>query len=147
MRGLPYSPVAACFCLALATSAAGAEPPGNFDALKASAEITEDLARLDLDAASQAAAKLMEPSAAAKLKDALHFVTALGKSQYSDLVYVRDYGRMEKDIIYKIDYDQAFVFVRFLYHVDGGRWRLIHINVKTENDLPFPKDWEHIYPK
>src|SRR5260370_771620 len=57
-RRLPYSPSAICFCVALAASAAGAELPGNFDALKASAEITEDLARLDLDAASEAAAKL-----------------------------------------------------------------------------------------
>ena len=53
----------------------------------------------------------------------------------------------EMDVIYKIDFDKAFLFVRFLYHVDNGAWRLIHVYLKTENDEPFPKDWGHIYPQ
>jgi hypothetical protein len=127
---------------------AAAQPtPDAFDALKFSAEITNDLARRDLDAAATAASKLMAATSADKLKDVFQLVNGLGQSQYSDLVYARDIGKTEKDVIYKIDFDKAFLFVRFLYHVDGGAWRLIHLHLKTENDEPFPKEWVHIYPK
>ena len=119
-----------------------------FDALKASAEISNDLARRDVDAAAQAAARLMEGTSAAKLKDAFHLVRGLGQGQYSDLVYARDYGRTEKDIIYKIDFDKAFLFVRYLYHVDNGAWRLIHIRSEDrERSVPFPRTGLHIYPR
>jgi hypothetical protein len=74
-------------------------------------------------------------------------VRGLGQGQYTDLVYSRDYGRTEKDVIFKIDFDKAFLFVRYLYQVDNGAWRLIHIHLKTEDELPFPQDWPHIYPK
>ena len=119
----------------------------NFDAVQASAEITNALARQDIAAAASAASRLMVATSADKLKGVFHLIDDLGQSQYSDLVYARDYGRSEKDIIYKIDYDKAFLFVRFLYHVDNGAWRLIHVHLKTENDEAFPKDWVHIYPK
>jgi hypothetical protein len=109
--------------------------------------ITNLLARRDVDAAAAVAAPLMEGAAAAKLKDVLQLVRGLGQSQYTDLVYARDYGRTEKDVIYKIDFDKAFLFIRYLYHVDNGAWRLIHIHLKTENEDPFPKEWAHIYPQ
>ncbi|HEX3399619.1 MAG TPA: hypothetical protein VHT74_04760 [Acetobacteraceae bacterium] len=133
--------------LSVAMPAAAQPTPDAFDALKFSAEITNDLARRDLDAAATAASKLMAATSADKLKDVLQLVNGLGQSQYSDLVYARDIGKTEKDVIYKIDFDKAFLFVRFLYHVDGGAWRLIHLHLKTENDEPFPKEWVHIYPK
>jgi hypothetical protein len=122
---------------------AAAQP---FDAPKVSAEITDLLARRDLNAAAEAAARLMEGTSAEKLKDVFQLVRSLGQSQYTDLVYSRDIGRTEKDVIYKIDFDKAFLFVRYLYHVDNGAWRLIHIHLKTENDEAFPKEWVHIYP-
>ena len=129
-------------------SPAAAQPAlDNFDALRASAEITGLLARRELDAAAEAAARLMDGTSAAKLKDVFQLVRGLGQSQYADVVYARDYGRSEKDIIYKIDFDKAFLFVRYLYHVDNGAWRLIHIHLNTENEQPFPKEWVHIYPK
>ena len=119
---------------------AAAQPAlDSFDAVKTSAEITGLLARRELDAAAEAAARLMEGSSAENLKDVFQLVRSLGQSQYSDLVYARDYGRTEKDLIYKIDFDKAFLFVRYLYHVDNGAWRLIHMYLKTENDQPFPK--------
>ena len=77
----------------------------------------------------------MEGSSAEKLKDVFQLVRGLGQSQYSDLVYARDYGRTEKDLIYKIDFDKAFLFVRYLYHVDNGAWRLIHI-VPEDRERP-----------
>ncbi|HME22645.1 MAG TPA: hypothetical protein VKI44_15145 [Acetobacteraceae bacterium] len=136
---------AASLCLALPV---GAQPaPDNFDALKASAEITNLLAQRNLDAAAEAAARLMEGSSAEKLKDVFQLVRGLGQSQYTDLVCARDFGRTQKDVIYKVDFDKAFLFVRYLYHVDNGAWRLIHIHLKTEDEEPFPKEWVHIYPK
>jgi hypothetical protein len=133
--------------LCVAMPAAAQPTPDAFDALKFSAEITNDLARRDLDAAATAASKLMAATSADKLKDVFQLVNGLGQSQYSDLVYARDIGKTEKDVIYKIDFDKAFLFVRYLYHVDNGAWRLIHMYLKTENDQPFPKEWSHIYPR
>jgi hypothetical protein len=141
-------PAAAWLFVAMSAPPASAQPAvANFDALRASAEITENLANRDLSAAAAAASKLMASTSADRLKDVFQIVMSFGQSQYTDLVYARDYGKSEKDIIYKIDYDKAFMFVRFLYHVDNGAWRLIHIHLKTEDEQPFPKDWVHIYPK
>ena len=139
---------AVAVALLLAGGAAVAQSAlDSFDALRASADITDQLARRDVDGAAQAAASLMEGATAAKMKDVFQLVRGLGAGQYADLVYARDYGRTEKDIIYKIDFEKAFLFVRFLYHVDNGAWHLIHINLKIENDEPFPKEWTHIYPR
>lgn len=133
---------AASLCLL----AASAWAQTDFDAVRASAEISNDLARRDVDAAAGVASRLMVATSAAKLKGTFDLVRGLGQGEYTDLVYARDYGRTEKDIIYKIDFEKAFLFVRFLYHVDNGAWRLIHIDLKTEDELPLPKDWLHIYP-
>jgi hypothetical protein len=140
-------PLAVALALLLAGSAVAQPALDTFDALRASADMTNQLARRDVDGAAQAAASLMEGTTAAKMKDVFQLVRGLGQGQYADLVYARDYGRAEKDIIYKIDFEKAYLFVRFLYHVDNGAWRLIHINLKTENDEPFPKEWTHIYPR
>ena len=139
--------LAAAASLSLALPAGAQQSPGAFDAIRASSEIINLLAQRNIDAAADAASRIMEGSSAGKLKDAFQLVHSLGQSQYSDLIYARDYGRTEKDVIYKVDFDKAFLFVRFLYHVDNGAWRLIHVYLKTENDEPFPKDWGHIYPQ
>ncbi len=137
--------VAALLCLALPV--AGQPAAGSFDAVKASGEIANLLAQRNLEAAAAAAARLMEGNSPEKLKDVFQLVRGLGQGQYTDLVYAHDYGRTEKDVIFKIDFDKAFLFVRYLFHVDNGAWRLIHIDLKTEDELPFPKDWPHIYPQ
>jgi hypothetical protein len=124
-----------------------AQATDTFDALKTSAGIANLLARRDIEGAAQAAGVLMDSRAAARLKDTFQIANALGQGQYSDLVYARDYGRTEKDVIYKIDFDRAFLFVRFLYHVDHGAWRLIQIRLNTENEEALPRDWVHIYPR
>ncbi len=129
-----------------ATSAAAQPTVAQFDAVAVSAEITNDLARRDLAAAAFAAAKLMEATTVEKLKDSFQLVLGLGQGQYADLIYSRDYGKSGKDIIFKIDFDKSFLFVRYLFHVDHGAWRLIHIHLKTEDEEPFPKEWVHIYP-
>jgi hypothetical protein len=147
-RGLIMTMLMAGLWLALSAASAAAQPTvAAFDAVAASAEITNDLARRDLDAAAFAAVKLMEATTVEKLKDSFHLVLGLGPGQYADLIYSQDYGKTEKDIIFKIDFDKSFLFVRYLFHVDRGGWRLIHIHLKTEDEEPFPKDWVHIYPK
>ncbi len=137
---------AAWLCLALPAAAQPASLD-NFDAVKTSGAIVALLAQRDLDSAADTAARLMQGSTVEKLRDVFKLVNGLGQSQYNDLVYARDFGRTEKDVIYKIDFDKAFLFVRFLYHVDNGAWRLIHIHLKSENEHPLPKEWVHIYPK
>jgi hypothetical protein len=143
---LPKGLTVAAMSLFLALPAA-AQSLGSFDAAGTSAEIANLLAQRNIDGAAEAAAQLMPGTTVEKLKDAFQLARGFGQSQYSDLIYARNYGRTEKDLIYKIDYDKAFMYVRFLYHVDNGAWRLIHIYLKTENDLPFPKEWGHIYPQ
>lgn len=133
--------------VSLCLAGAAAAQPAPFDALAASSEIVRDLAHQDIDAASEAASKLMEATTADKLRGTFRFVKDLGAAQDTDLVYARDYGRSEKDVIYKIDFAKNFLFVRLLYHVDNGAWRLIHLQLKTEDELPFPRDWTHIYPQ
>jgi hypothetical protein len=138
---------AAAAALWFASPVAAQPSIDNFDALRVSAEITGLLARRELDAAAEMAARLMDGTSAAKLKGVFQLVNGLGQSQYADVVYARDYGRSEKDVICKIDFDKAYLSVRYLFHVDHGAWRLIHIHLNMENEQPFPKEWVHIYPK
>ncbi len=72
----------------------------------------------------------------------------MGKaSAYTDLIYSRDYGKTEKDVIYKIDFPAGILFVRLVWQIHGGDWRLMHLTYKADENLPFPTGWEHIYPK
>ena len=143
-----FLPAAAWLCLAMFAPPAEAQPAlDRFDALRPSAEITTALANRDINAAAAMASKLMASTSAERLRDVFQIVRGFGASQYTDLVYARDYGKTEKDIIYKIDFDKAFLFVRYLFHVNNGSWRLVHIHLKTENEQPFPREWVHIYPR
>lgn len=114
---------------------------------KISDEIVADLAKADLDAVAAKTKKYMGDDVAERIRNSFASIKNLGNSQYTELVYSRDYGTKEKDIIYKIDFDKAFAYVRFLWQIDNGDWHLVHLTYKTENDLPFPSGWEHIYPK
>ena len=91
--------------LAASLLVTGGQATDTFDALKASAEIANDIANHDPDAAAAAASRLMEATSPDKVKDAFRIARDLGHAQYADMVYARDYGRTEKDIIYKIDFD------------------------------------------
>ncbi|MDQ4059754.1 MAG: hypothetical protein M3145_01415 [Pseudomonadota bacterium] len=135
-------------CLTLwAFDARAQSPGGDVDPLKVSEEITQQLARRDIETAIKTVTAAMALTTLSdSVKASLRSAAALGESQYFDLVYARDYGRTGKDIIYKINFEQAFLFGRYLFHIDGGRWRLINFKFKTENDAPFPKEWQHIYP-
>jgi hypothetical protein len=148
MRRLARSVTAAgvVFAAAMAVAAAQTGPDETIPA-KVSERIVADLAAADLDAFATDISKYMTPDSTSRLKNNFASIKDLGQSQYSELVYARDYGKTEKDIIYKIDFDKAFAFVRFLWHVDNGKWHLVHIAYKTEGGLPFPSGWEHIYPK
>jgi hypothetical protein len=138
--------IAAVAAMSLAAPVCAQSVEG-FDATRPSLEIANLLAQRNVDAAVAVAARLMTGAMAEDLKDAFQLARRFGEGHYADLVYSRDYGRTEKDLICKIEYDKAFVYVRFLYHVDNSAWRLIHIDLGKENDLPFPKDWTHIYPR
>ena len=140
MRRLAYSLTAAGFVLA-ATLVPGAAQTGRDDTIPAtvSERIVAALAAADLDGFAADAAKYMAQSATDRLKNNFASIKDLGQSQYSELLYSRDFAKTEKDIIYKIDYDKAFAFVRFLWHFDNGNWHLILLNYKTEDDLPLPK--------
>lgn len=137
----------AAFMLAMATFAPAHAEPDAALPTKVSEKILADLAKTDLDTAAADAGKYMGTSVVEDLKNNFASIKNLGKSQYTDLVYTRDYGRTVKDMIYKIDFDKAFAFVRFLWEIDNNDWHLVHLQYKTENDLPFPNGWEHIYPK
>jgi hypothetical protein len=115
--------------------------------VKASEKMLAELAKADLDSVATDAGKYMGSDVAESIKNNFASVKNLGQSQYTDLVYSRDYGKTTRDFIYKIDFEKAFAYVRFLWEVDNGNWRLVHFQYKTDNDLPFPGGWEHIYPK
>src|SRR5438445_1518782 len=100
----------------IVTGAAQGAPDDTIPA-KASERIVAALAAADLDAFATDAAKYMAQSATDRLKNNFASIKDLGKSQYSELVYSRDYGKMEKDLIYKIDFDKVFAFVTFICHV------------------------------
>jgi hypothetical protein len=132
-----------------ATGAIGAAQadPDNTIPIKVSEKVLADLARADLDATATDCAKYLGQTAAEGLKNSFASLKNLGQSQYTEEVYSRDYGHTEKDMIYKIDFQKAFAYVRFTWQVDNGDWHLVHLAYKTENELPFPSGWEHIYPK
>jgi hypothetical protein len=131
---------------AVACGAARAEPDATIPT-RVSEKILADLAKADLEAAAADSAKYLGRASADNMKNSFASLKNLGQSQYTDLVYARDYGHTEKDMIYKIDFAKAFAYVRFTWQIDNDDWHLVHLAYKTENDLPFPAGWEHIYPK
>lgn len=147
MRRFAHLLAAATLILGAAAAETARAETDNSIPIRISEKIIAQLARADLDAVANESTKYMGPNIADRLKNSFASIKDLGKSQYTELVYFRDYGQMEKDVIYKIDFDKAFAFVRFLWHIDNGDWRLIHLGYKTEGELPFPAGWEHIYPK
>ena len=67
-------------------------------------------------------------------------VRKFGKSEYYDQIYSRDWGKTEKDIIYKIYFPKGNVFfIRYLYHIDDGQWRLTHFDINTKQNLALPR--------
>ena len=146
MKPVTLVAVAAGIALTRFAAPAGAEPDPNLP-IRISEKLVADLACADLDATSADASRYLGQNSAENLKNSFAAIKNLGQSQYSDLVYSRDFGQTEKDMIYKIDFDKAFAFVRLTWHIDNGNWHLVHLQYKTENELPFPSGWEHIYPK
>jgi hypothetical protein len=145
-RIAPYVMAAGIVLAAGWPGTATAEPDDTLPT-KVSEKILADLAKADLEATAADAGKYMGSGVTESLKNNFASIKNLGQSQYTDLVYTRDYGHTTKNLIYKIDFDKAFAFVRFLWEIDNGNWHLVHLEYKTDNDLPFPSGWEHIYPK
>ena len=138
--------LAGALCLGLAAAAKAQQYPDPAEAVRLSGEISELLLRRDIGQAVGKAAP-STPIAADALNNAFSQVLKLGNGQYADLIYSRLYGRTEQDIIYKVQYAGTVLFIRYLFQVEGGRWRLFNFALKTDTDAPFPKDWPHIYPK
>jgi len=126
--------------------AAAADPDSTIPT-RMSEKIVNELAKADLDSLSVDAAKYMGEQTGENIKNNFASIKTLGNSNYSDLVYSRDYGKTSKDIIYKIDFTKAIIYVRLLWEIHSGDWRLEHLTFKSETDFPFPAGWEHIYPK
>jgi hypothetical protein len=127
--------------------AAGAQPtaPPDRDVDGVAGEISRAIAAGDLDGAAGKIAETLREGAD-KVRPGLQSIAPLGKSQYVDRVYARAYGKTSKDLIDKIMYEQNVLYVRYLFSVDQGGWRLIRFDMNTELTAPFPKDWAHIYP-
>jgi hypothetical protein len=138
---------AATIAVAMILAAAAQADPDATIPPRISDKVVAELAKADLDAVSADAAKYMGPQASENIKNNFASVKNLGASQYTELVYERDYGKTGKDFIYKIDFNKAFTYVRLLWNIDNGAWHITHLTYKTDNDNPFPAGWEHIYPK
>ena len=134
-------------CLALSGAAVAQPSPDGAVTAQVSEEITRQLGRGELDVALRSIAAAMKSEGTAQsIKGSLQALKNFGKNQYVDRVYARDYGRTNKDIIDKLNFDNSTVYVRYLFSVEEGEWRLINFAFKTETSLPFPEDWAHIYP-
>jgi hypothetical protein len=120
----------------------------NADPMQSSDEITRLLASRDIDAAAAAAkSAMLEQISLDQLKNTFGAVNNLGESYYHEIVYSRDYGRTGKDVIYKIAFESNILYVRYIFHVGReGKWHLANLTFNTESELPFPRDWQHIYP-
>lgn len=147
MRRFAHSLTAAALILVAAGAETARADPDNSIPTKISEQIVAELSRADLDAVARDSAKYMGQDVADRIKNNFASIKDLGKSQYTEMVYSRDYGKTGRDFIYKIDFGKAFAYVRLLWNIDNSDWHLTHLGYKTEGELPFPSGWEHIYPK
>ena len=147
MRRFAHSLTAAALILVAAGAETARADPDNSITTKISEQIVAELSRADLDAVARDSAKYMGQDVADRIKNNFASIKDLVKSQYTEMVYSRDYGKTGRDFIYKIDFDKAFAYVRLLWNIDNSDWHLTHLGYKTEGELPFPSGWEHIYPK
>ena len=146
-RGAFLVPVLLTLSLAASGAAIAQPAPDGTVAAQVSEEITRHLGRGDMDVALRSIGGAMRSEATAQsLRGSLQAIKGFGKNQYADRVYARDHGRTNKDIIDKLNFDNSTVYVRYLFSVEEGEWRLINFGFKTETTLPFPKEWAHIYP-
>jgi hypothetical protein len=108
--------------------------------------VSKSLSRLDLDEATGMLRIYMGAAAAEKVRPLLEPFKNFGANQYTEKIYQRDFGKTTRDIIYKHNFDKAVVYSRYIFHLENNKWIVLHFAFKTENELPFPKDWQHIYP-
>ena len=122
------------------------ENPNIEIALQISKEISGAALQGDIELAATKASSVASASPEA-FRTAFSGLAALGKGQYADLVYARTYGRTEQDVIYKLRFEKNVVFMRYLFHVDAGKWKLFDLTWTTETGVAFPRNWQHIYPQ
>jgi hypothetical protein len=147
IRGALLRSILLALNLVTSGAAVAQAAPDGAVAAQVSEEITRQLGRGDMDVALRSIGGAMKSEATAQLlRGSLQAIKGFGRNQYADRVYARDYGRTNKDIIDKLNFDNSTVYVRYLFSVENGEWRLINFAFKTETSLPFPKEWTHIYP-
>ena len=89
----------------------------------------------------------MSPEAAEGLRSNFDALKQFGDTEYIEQVYLRDFGKTTRDIIYKVKFASKIIYARYLFSVDAGKWRLMHFVYSSEDATPFPKEWIHIYPR
>jgi hypothetical protein len=109
-------------------------------------EVVRDLAGGQSEEAVQSMAQLGEPYRAENTRALFQGLTPFGKPLYFDKIVDRAYGTTGKDLIYKIGYSQNMVFLRFTLHKQNETWVLMNFLINNENQTPFPRSWQHIYP-
>lgn len=119
--------------------------PDKSEALRIADEISNLLLRRDLGRAAARAATVASGTPEA-FKTAFAGAMNVGDGEYTDVVYSRAFGNSEQDVIYKLRFQKGVVFLRFLFHVENGKWKLYNFRLKDETGAPFPRDWTHIYP-
>jgi hypothetical protein len=133
--------------LAAAMPAHAQVSPKGPDPLASSREVSGLIAARDAESGAELSGRLMGgPSNQEKMKPIMRQMSDYGPSQYVDRVYARAIGTSSYDIIDKINFDRAIIFVRYLFHVERGEWQLTNFTFKTETNLPLPRDWVQIFP-
>jgi hypothetical protein len=109
-------------------------------------KVVRDFAEGRTEEAVKSMAQLGEPYRAENTRALFQGFSPFGKPLYYDKLVDRGYGMTGKDLIYKIGYHQNMVFLRFTLHKQNESWLLTNFLMNNENQAPFPRSWQHIYP-
>ena len=124
-----------------------AKPSAASEPLTTSKAVSQLVSEQSLEKAADQIGGLMgNPAARDKALTAMKPLDQFGKGQYIDRVYSRAIGTTTYDIIDKINFDRAIIYMRYTYHIEAGKWMMLNFVFKSEDKLPFPAEWVHVYP-
>ena len=109
---------------------------------KYAGEVTALLSNNDVASVSKKISDAIgRPSDAEKLQSALNVFTSK-KSNYSDKVIDKTFGKSLRQIVYYCFVeDIGFVYFRFNFKMSSRGWLLANFNFKSETNELFPKDF------